>query len=118
DFQLYLPESWANDEKLRKQAHIPKNIVFKTKPELALGMLKRAVKQRLPRGVVLADSGYGSSVAFRDGIRKLKLDYGVGVDPKTTVWCVEGRSTPSAEKLSVRDLATKLEAEGGFRRYT
>jgi hypothetical protein len=92
--------------------------VFKTKPELALGMLKRAVKQRLPRGVVLADAGYGSSVAFRDGVRKLKLDYAVGVDPKTTVWCVEGRSSLSAEKLSVRDLATKLEAEGGFRHYT
>ncbi|MDB4988888.1 MAG: endonuclease [Myxococcaceae bacterium] len=107
DFQLYLPESWANDEKRRKQAHIPKRTLFKTKPEIALGMLKRAVKQRLPRGVVLADAGYGSSLAFRDGVRKLKLDYAVGVDPKTSVWCVEGRSTLSSERLSVRDLATK-----------
>lgn len=118
DFQLYLPESWANDAKLRKQAHVPKKTVFKTKPDLALGMLKRAVKQRLPRGVVLADAGYGSSLAFRDGVRKLKLDYAVGVDPKTTVWRVEGRSTLSAERLSVRELATKLEAEGSFRHYT
>jgi SRSO17 transposase len=118
DFQLYLPEKWTGDEKLRKQAHIPKKVEFKTKPDIALGMLKRAVKQRLPRGVVLADSAYGSSVAFRDGIRKLKLDYAVGVDPKTSVWCVEGRTEISQERISVRELAAELEAQGGFRHYT
>jgi SRSO17 transposase len=118
DFQLYLPRTWTDDEKLRKQAHIPKKTVFKTKPELALGMLKRAVKQRLPRGVVLADAAYGTSVAFRDGVRKLQLNYAVGVDPKTTVWCVEQRGRLSEERISVRDLADDLEADGEFRRST
>jgi len=118
DFQLYLPRTWTDDEKLRKQAHIPKKTVFRTKHELALEMLKRAVKQRLPRGIVLADAAYGTSVAFRDGIRKLHLNYAVGVDPKTTVWCVEQRGRLSEERISVRDLAADLEADGEFRRTT
>jgi SRSO17 transposase len=118
DFQLYLPHSWTDDEKLRKQAHIPKKTAFKTKPELALAMLKRAVKQKLPRGVVLADAAYGTSVAFRDGIRKLQLNYAVGVDPKTTVWCVEGRGRLSEQSISLRALASDIEAEGGFRHST
>jgi len=118
DFQLYLPSKWTDDEKLRKQAHIPKKTVFKTKHELALGMLKRAVKQRLPRGIVLADAAYGTSVAFRDGVRKLHLNYAVGVDPKTTVWCVKQRGRLSEERISVRDLAADLDAEGEFRRST
>jgi len=117
DFQLYLPRSWTDSEKLRQQAHIPKKSAFRTKPELALAMLKRAVKQRLPRGVVLADAAYGTSVAFRDGIRKLHLNYAVGVDPKTTVWCVEGKAL-SEESISLRDLAENIEADDGFRHST
>ena len=42
DFELYLPESWAGDKKLRKEARIPENVAFKTKPELALDMIVRA----------------------------------------------------------------------------
>jgi SRSO17 transposase len=118
DFQLYLPSRWTDDEKRREQAHIPKKTVFKTKPQLALGMLKRAVKQRLPRGIVLADAAYGTSVAFRDGVRKLQLNYAVGVDPKTTVWCVEGRGRMSEQSVSLRDLAMEIEADGGFRHST
>jgi len=32
DFELYLPESWANDLARRKQARIPERIEFRTKP--------------------------------------------------------------------------------------
>jgi SRSO17 transposase len=118
DFELYLPGCWIEDANRRKRAHIPDKTTFKTKPELALGMLKRAVKQRLPRGVVLADAAYGSSVAFRDGVRKLKLDYAVGVDPKTSIWCLDGRSAPVGASISVRELATMIDDDGGFRRCT
>jgi SRSO17 transposase len=35
-YRLYLPEAWANDVKLRKQAGVPEEISFQTKPEIAL----------------------------------------------------------------------------------
>src|ERR1700684_4390524 len=37
-FQLYLPKVWAEDEARRRKAWVPEDIVFKTKPEIALEM--------------------------------------------------------------------------------
>lgn len=35
-YWLYLPEEWANDRTRFYNVHIPKEIEFKTKPEIAL----------------------------------------------------------------------------------
>ena len=64
-------------------------MVFKTKPQIALDMIRRAVDDGVAPGVVLGDSAYGSSSEFREGVRKLGLDFGVGVDPKTSVWVLD-----------------------------
>src|SRR5436190_8447080 len=61
DFELYLPESWASDPARRSEARIPDDVPFKTKPELALDMIRRAIADDIPLGVLLADSAYGSS---------------------------------------------------------
>lgn len=53
DFELYLPESWANDSARRLEARIPPEVTFKTKPQLALQMIERAVEEGVPPGVVL-----------------------------------------------------------------
>ena len=37
-------------------------------------------------GVVLADAAYGNDSAFRAGLRKLKLEYVVGIQGTTSVW--------------------------------
>jgi SRSO17 transposase len=116
DFELYLPKSWTEDAKRRKEARIPKEIVFKTKPELALGMLKRAVADDVPRGMVLGDSGYGDSFDFRAGVRALGLDYAVGVHSPTTVWRVGRKGRRRGEPISVRDLG--LTRRRAFRRIT
>src|SRR4051812_29319249 len=117
DFELYLPASWANDPARRKEARIPEQVQFKTKPELALDMIRRAVQAGIPPGVVLADSAYGSSRAFRQGVRSLGLDYAVGVDPKTTI-CVLGTQGRPGAVTSVSELAFGIHERGGFRRCT
>lgn len=118
DFELYLPQSWTENPARRKEARIPDSVQFQTKPELGLAMVKRAIDDGLPRGVVLADSAYGSSSDFRQGLRELGLDYAVGVDPKTTVWLLDTQSRCRGDPVSVRDLALRIEARGGFRRCT
>jgi len=118
DFELYLPEGWATDAARRKEARIPDQVQFQTKPQLALDMIRRALAAGVPQGVVLADSAYGTVREFRDGVRREGLHYAVGVDPKTTVWRLDKHDNPRGEPLSVRDLARKIHERGGFRRCT
>ena len=118
DFELYLPESWTQDPARRREARIPDAVHFQTKPQLGLAMIQRAIEEGLPRGTVLADSAYGSSSDFRRQVRESGLDYAVGVDPKTTVWLLDAQSRCRGDPISVRDLALRIEARGGFRRCT
>jgi SRSO17 transposase len=118
DFELYLPSSWTEDAERRAEARIPETLEFKTKTQLALEMIRRARRDRIQRGVVLADSAYGSSSDFRAQLRKLGLHYAVGVDPQTAVFLLDPVSGQPGARIGVRDLAMKLDAGGEFRRCT
>src|SRR5438105_2136374 len=89
DFELYLPESWTGDPARRKEARIPDDAVFRTKPQLGLAMIDRAIADGVPKGVVLGDSGYGDSSGFREELRRRGLDYAVGVKGPTKVWRID-----------------------------
>jgi SRSO17 transposase len=70
-YRLYLPQAWAEDAPRRKQAGVPDDVDFATKPAIALGLLRRALAQNIARGLVLADAGYGSDTAFREAVTVL-----------------------------------------------
>jgi SRSO17 transposase len=116
DFELYLPHCWAEDPVRRKEAHIPDEIGFQTKPELAIQMIRRAVADDLPKGVVLGDSAYGDSTAFRREIRELGLDYAVGVHAPTTVWRLTKSGKPYGAPMSVVEVGLHMGLE--FRKVT
>lgn len=118
DFELYLPTSWTDDPARRREARIPDDVVFKTKPELALEMLTRAHQDGLSLGVVLADAGYGSSSEFRLGIHRLGLPYSVGVSSTSKVFEVREVVNRGGQAIDLRKLATKLDAKGKFQRFT
>src|SRR5215471_4790313 len=65
-FELFLPEKWANDWGRRKKAGVPTTVRFRTKPEIALDQIAMAVDAGLPRGMVIADSGFGNMTSFRE----------------------------------------------------
>jgi SRSO17 transposase len=85
-WRLYLPEIWANDPKRRKEAKVPKETTFQTKPKIALEQMRQAVKAGVPQGVVMADAGYGVDTQFRMDITQLGLQYVMGIQPAVTVW--------------------------------
>jgi len=85
-WRLYLPEEWARDRERRCRAGVPEEIEFETKPEIALGLIRRAVEEDVPTGVVLADAAYGSDTKFREGLAGLGLAYVVGVQSSLSVW--------------------------------
>jgi SRSO17 transposase len=93
-YQLYLPEEWAGDAARRKKAGVPKDIGFKTKPEIALEQLRWAVRIGLPRGVVLFDAGYGNHRGLRGDIGALGLNYVAGILSKTSVWVPDAGPLP------------------------
>jgi SRSO17 transposase len=108
DFELYLPRKWTDRPDLRAEARILEDIVFRTKLELALTMIDRALADCLPRGIVLADSAYGDSSDFRAELRRRKLHHAVGVDATTNVCQLDKDGTPRGDPVSVRDLALRF----------
>ena len=72
-YQLYLPKDWAKDRARRRKAGVPKEISFKTKPQIALEQLRWACEAGLPRGVALLDAGYGANTDLRANITTLGL---------------------------------------------
>ena len=93
-YRMYLPKAWAEDKERREKAGVPDDVVFKTKPEIALDQLKWACESGLPRGVVLIDGGYGVDTDLRSAITALGLTYAVGVGPGTTVWTTGAAPLP------------------------
>ena len=114
DFELYLPESWTSDPARREAAHVPDEVQFQTKPELAPVMIRRALANGVAPGVLLADAAYGTSEDFRAELRALGLRYAVAVDRRTVVELV---SCPG-ERVSLSELVTPLWQQGAFRRCT
>ena len=84
-YRLYLPESWASDEKRRKKAGVPDNIEFQTKPKIALQQIEWACAAGIAPGVVLMDCAYGSDLSLRRRLTALDLAYAVGVWARTLV---------------------------------
>lgn len=118
DFELYLPTAWTDDPRRRAEGRIPDDVKFQTKPDLALQMIRRAVDAELPRGVVLADAGYGSSAEFRRGLRDLRLDYAVAVNAETKVKLLGPDGRVRGNRRSLKGIATQLEKRGAFKRCT
>jgi SRSO17 transposase len=68
DWALYLPQAWTADAARGRQAGVPAQTPFRTKPELALELLDHLLAWGLSRQPVLADAGYGNSTEFRHGL--------------------------------------------------
>src|SRR3954447_7258640 len=106
-WRLYLPHEWADDQARRRQAGIPEEIQFATKPTLALQQIRAAVEQDVPRAPVLADAGYGTDTQFREAIRTLGLPYVVGIMSSVSVW-KPGEAPLSKRKWKGMGRRTKL----------
>jgi SRSO17 transposase len=106
-YRLYLPQPWAEDAARRKKAHVPKEIVFRTKPEIALEQVRAACAAGIPRGVVLTDASYGSNLQLRTGISGLGLAYVVGIVSTVKVRTAS-KADPKQPRLSVKQAALSL----------
>jgi SRSO17 transposase len=100
DFELYLPRSWTDDPARCQQARVPQDVTFKTKIDLALGMIARAAENGIPGDTVLADAAFGEACDFRDTLRVLGFDYAVAVSSKTHVQLEPGEPLLRVDQIA------------------
>ena len=111
-YRMYLPEEWVKDDVRRKKAAVPADVTFQTKPGIALDLLKQACNAGVPRGMVLADAGYGSDTAFRDEVTALGFSYAMGIGPGATVWAPGTAPLPPKEWTGKGRPPTRLRRDG------
>jgi len=78
DRALYLPKEWTDDAKRLKAAHLPAEVDFATKPQIARRMIGRAIAAKVPFSFVAADSVYGTG-DIETTLRKAGKGYVLGV---------------------------------------
>jgi SRSO17 transposase len=98
DRRLFLPEEWAEDRIRREEAGVPDTVVFRTKPELALEMVQQALERGVPFRWVTADSVYGDSPTFVQGVRGLGKCYVVDTSADARVWLSKPEVIPAGTK--------------------
>lgn len=88
--RLYLPDSWLEDPGRLDKARVPEGERRPlSKGQIALELLDQARGEGLAGQVVVADSGYGVSGPFRDGLAGRGLHYVVGVTDEMVVFTAE-----------------------------
>ena len=100
-YRLYLPRSWAQDQKRRAKAGVPDEIAFKTKLEIARDQIEWACTAGLPRGVVLMDAAYGTDASLRARMTDLGLQYAVAIRARTLIATGKNKKETSAEALAL-----------------
>jgi SRSO17 transposase len=83
---LYLPEDWCDDQERRVRAKVPASVVFKTKPELGVELVERAVGWGLPAVPVLGDQAYGDNTALRQRLHAAGQEYVLAVGAQTKLY--------------------------------
>jgi SRSO17 transposase len=76
DGELYLPEhTWHEDRVRCRAAGIPDDVVFRTKPQIALGQLRRALNNGVRFAWLTFDEGYGGNLPFLRELEGLGQTY-------------------------------------------
>jgi SRSO17 transposase len=114
DRELYLPKEWAADSKRRKEARVPDETTFQTKPELARHMLENALDAGIPCEWVTGDSIYGGDRSLRVWLEEQQQWFVLGVAKDEPLWSgfEQKRADQRVAELSEKDWQTLSCGEG------
>ncbi|WP_434600288.1 IS701 family transposase [Streptomyces sp. A5-4] len=123
DRELYLPEhSWAEDRERCREAGVPDEVVFQTRPQQARLMVERALAAKIPFAWFLADEEFGQNPALRSWLEGERVAYVMAVPKNTEVTDAAGgagRIDVLVEALPERAFTRRACGIGtkGFRTY-
>jgi SRSO17 transposase len=111
DHQLFLPKEWAHDAKRRKKVHVPREVSFQSKPEIAAEMIRRTRQASHVRfSWIVGDELYGDSGSLLDALEQMGQRYVLEVKSNTLVWTED----PAGRK-SIYKGPKRRAREGGWR---
>ena len=102
DRELYLPREWTQDSERRREAGVPEAVGFRTKPELAQGMLSRALAAGIPAAWVTGDAIYGSDRRLRLWLEEQGVPHVLAIRSNEPLWATthRGPAQVAAAKLA------------------
>jgi SRSO17 transposase len=110
DRELYLPRSWTTDRDRCRDAGIPDEAGFVTKPALGIAMLARAYDAGVLHGWVSADEVYGQNRGFRRWLGAHRVPFVLATRSDDPLPC------PGGHRRLARSLATEVPATAWERR--
>jgi SRSO17 transposase len=75
DRELYLPKSWTEDRDRCREAGIPDETEFATKPQLVQAMISRAIAAGVPFAWFTADEAYGQAKWLQAWLEEQDVSY-------------------------------------------
>jgi SRSO17 transposase len=107
DRELYLPKEWAHARERRREAGVPEEVGFATKPQLARRMLEQAFAAGVPAAWVTGDTVYGNDRRFRIWLEEQRQPFVLEVACNEPLWAwQEG----GPRQVRADQLATQLPA--------
>jgi SRSO17 transposase len=91
DRELYLPRSWTDDPERCREAGIPEEVEFATKPAQAQAMIVRAVAAGVPFAWFTADETYGQAKWLQAWLEEKDIWYVMAIR------CSDTLTTPAGE---------------------
>ena len=108
DRRLYMPKEWTQDSKRMKEARVPEEVDFRTKPQLGLRMIKTATEAGVPYRWIVGDCVYGNNRVIREWCERNQKSY---------VLCLSGAEyiDDDEQYTSIKDILNNLPEEGWLR---
>ena len=99
NFRLFLPQQWIDNPARCQKAGIPKSDrVFKTKPQLALDMIREHIENDVKFDYINGDGLYGNGFEFSKGLTSLGVKYIMETHCDQLIFTEEPRiAVPDAE---------------------
>jgi SRSO17 transposase len=97
---LYVPASWTTDPARRTAVGIPATLRFREKWRIALAQVRTVLHAGFTITGVVVDADYGANAAFRAGLERMGLAYGVAIRGEATFAIAGVPGTQSAAALA------------------
>jgi len=110
DSDLFVPENWADDPARREEVGMPDEVAHRSKPQIALEQIKRALANGIRVAAWTFDELYGGSYGFLDGLDRLGQTYVAEVPCTFCGWAKE-------PAVLVRPTPQEMHKKGKKRRF-